>query len=167
MHRNVRGAITVGERYALLRAFALAAETFDDEADVATVVVPDHPFLTVGPDLLVARNGHLVAAFLPTAAEMRRSDDLAARVAISRLALQPSTFTVLIDDRLNAPAQNGGRFDAVLRSNGLGDFGGICANPHRATAIINNSSAAPCPAPAGSRSSARTPHRQVRPPESA
>jgi len=127
--------VRIGERFELLRSFASAAATLDDDGDVAVAVAPDHPFLITGPDLMVGRRGRLVAAFLPTAPEQAVPGRVLDRVAISRLALPPATVTVLLDD---GPATVRRRhFDAVLPFAAIDDFAGFCASESRSTDVVD------------------------------
>ena len=61
-----------------------------------SVVRPDHPLLLHPPDALVAVRSGLIAAFVPTVAEIRQPERLEARIALSRLALPQNLLVVLV-----------------------------------------------------------------------
>lgn len=80
---------------------------------------PDLPTLFTGPDLLASRTGTTIAFFLPKSSEAQHPRALLARLVLSRLALPPTTSTVLLLENrpnpLDAPlADLGASFTAVV-----------------------------------------------------
>lgn len=60
------------------------------------VTRPDHPFLILGPDALVASRGRLWAIFIPHDHEYRNPQQLLIRQGLTRLALGPRSRSALL-----------------------------------------------------------------------
>jgi len=71
--------------------------------DYVISINPDHPYLFVGPDLLVGGHGQLGAIFIPNVAEYSHPNKLLVRLAVSRLALPAHTRCILTVDMDRLP----------------------------------------------------------------
>lgn len=67
-------------------------------SDYQVVTKPDFPHISLAPDILIGSNGNLVGIFVPHSNELKDSESLLARLAISRLALPPHFRCVLVAD---------------------------------------------------------------------
>lgn len=64
--------------------------------DYKVALRPDHPFLAIGPDIIVGGQGALVAILIPKVSEIRMPHELLVRLAFGRLALPAHTRFVLV-----------------------------------------------------------------------
>src|SRR5687768_13608293 len=63
---------------------------------------PDHPYLFVAPNILLANAGSIVAVFLPNKKEFTDPDQLLVKLAIAKLALPRHLRCVALIDHNNA-----------------------------------------------------------------
>lgn len=94
------------------------------EDDFEVVQNPDHPFLFLGPDLLVGTRDHIVGIFLVHYDELTHPEELLARMAMSRIGYPDNFQAVLIfhqslgdDDPFNKSVRS--QFDAVVDSSSV------------------------------------------------
>lgn len=75
-------------------------------------IEPDHPLLLSGPDLIFESHGAIGALFIVHSAESRNPQRLLTRLSLSKLALPPNTWTLLIS---RSPLDDYfGQFDRVI-----------------------------------------------------
>jgi hypothetical protein len=95
--------------------------------DFVCVARPDLPHLLLGPDLLIAAPGNLVAAFVTKAAERRDKEALLSRLILTRLALPQRARCLLVtqeedDGGLSATDH----FDGRIRANKIAGIRQFC-----------------------------------------
>jgi len=71
--------------------------------DFTVAAQPDHPYLISGPDVLLGRDGVLVALITPKAKERRSPTSLLVRLAACRLALPAHTRFLLLLSKADEP----------------------------------------------------------------
>ena len=90
------GEVPYRYRYPMLPAPQLARRIVHSLADRPAVAGPDHPFLLLSPDVLVADETGLIAVLIQHAEEVRRPERLTARLILSNLALPARTRFVAV-----------------------------------------------------------------------
>ncbi|WP_224961808.1 hypothetical protein [Geomonas subterranea] len=87
------------------------------ETDIDIAVNPDHPYLLSPPDLLLGRNGKLLAVYEPHREELSEPNSLLARLALSRLALPAHCQHILVvDEDGTSLGSVDNSFDKVIES---------------------------------------------------
>ncbi len=105
--------------------------------DFVVAVQPDHPFLSVGPDLLISKDGNLGALFVLKSDEAESPDRLLIRLALSRLALPNHMRCVLVLDPFDLQSRDmlQSHFHWVFSAGHYEDLAAFLMHPDASTRV--------------------------------